>query len=171
MIFARLIPIAWPNLVQWKHGTSPSTTPTWCSILEYQVLYKCHFYFFLMNYFHFGNSCFTFNMLGNCWNFCFKQCSHLCLLNQTLSSNADFFDQNASPLSVLVSVPYKYRNSYRNSCFYWHYGFGLMNPMGFRGFSSLSRFICSSANDWLINSNCIAVSSLMSFWSESISSK
>jgi hypothetical protein len=34
---------------------------------------------------------------------------------------------------------------------YWivttNYGFGLIKPMGFRGFSSLSRFICSSAND------------------------
>ena len=27
------------------------------------------------------------------------------------------------------------------------YDFGLIKPIGFRGFSSLSRFICSSAND------------------------
>ena len=34
---------------------------------------------------------------------------------------------------------------------YWivttNYVFGLIKPIGFRGFSSLSRFICSSAND------------------------
>ena len=41
---------------------------------------------FLSNYFHFGNSCFTFqfftlvdisNMLGNRWNFCSKLCCNL----------------------------------------------------------------------------------------------